>query len=175
MGIQFGYWAPLENSGLLATNLPSKTSCSFEANIRYATIAEKKGFDYVLLPTRFVASSDSGEQWESLTMAAALAGKTERINLIAAVASGLWSPAIVAKILTTIDHISNGRASINIVSGWLKSEYLALGQPWLEHDERYRRSEEFIQVLREVWTKEKASFKGNFYQLYEAEFKPHPI
>lgn len=108
-------------------------------------------------------------------MAAALAGKTEKINLIAAVASGLWPPAIVAKIVTTIDHISNGRAAINVVSGWLKSEYIALGQPWLEHDERYRRSEEFIQVLHELWTKEKALFKGDFYQINNAEFRPYPI
>lgn len=175
MSIQFGYWAPLEKNGLLATKIPSRTSSSFESNIRYASLGEKVGYDYVLLPTRFVSSSDSDDQWESLTMAAALAGKTEKMKLIAAVAAGLWPPPIVAKIVTTIDHISNGRAAINIVSGWLKSEYLALGQPWLEHDERYRRSEEFIRVLRTLWEEEKATFQGNFYQIYNAEFKPQPI
>ncbi len=57
MGIQFGYWAPLEKNGLLATKIPSRTSSSFEANIRYASIGEKVGYDYVLLPTRFISSS----------------------------------------------------------------------------------------------------------------------
>lgn len=175
MSIEFGYWAPLENNGLVATKLPNRTSCSFESIVRYAEIAERYGFAHMLLPTRFVASSDSVDQWESLTIAAALAVKTNKLNLIAAVASGLWPPAIVAKMLTTIDHLSGGRASINVVSGWLKDEYIALGQPWLDHDERYRKSEEFIRVLRELWTADKATFAGDFYRLREAEYKPRPI
>lgn len=175
MGIQFAYWAPLESNGLLATKEHNRTHYSFEANVKYAAIAEKAGFSHALLPTRFVASSDSDEQFESLTVAAALAGRTEKITLIAAVNSGLWPPAIVAKILTTIDHISHGRAGVNIVSGWLKGEYTALGEPWLEHDERYRRSEEFIRVLRELWTADKATFRGDFYRLNQAEFKPEPV
>jgi FMNH2-dependent dimethyl sulfone monooxygenase len=175
MAIEFGYWAPLENNGLVATTLPGRTSCSFEANARYAAIAEKSGFSHVLLPTRFVASSDSTEQWEALTIAAALAGRTSRLSLIAAVATGLWQPAVVAKILTTIDHLSGGRAAINVVSGWLKDEYVALGQPWLEHDERYRRSEEFIEVLRALWTEEQADYRGDFYRLRQAEYKPKPL
>lgn len=175
MRMEFGYWAPLENNGLLATKLPGRTSCSFEANVRYARAAEQWGFDHTLLPTRFIASSDSTEQWESLSFAAALAVHTRRIGLIAAVASGLWPPAIVAKTLTTIDHLSGGRAAINVVSGWLKEEYIALGQPWLEHDERYRRSEEFIEVLRELWTAERAEYSGDFYRLRQAEFQPKPL
>ncbi|OBR63124.1 dimethyl sulfone monooxygenase SfnG [Paenibacillus oryzae] len=175
MVMQFGYWAPLENNGLLATKLPGRTSSSFEDNVRYARIAEETGYSHILLPTRFIASSDSTEQWESLTIAAALAVKTEKIGLIAAVASGLWPPAIVAKMLTTIDHVSGGRAAINVVSGWLKDEYIALGQPWLDHEERYRRSEEFITVLRKLWNDEKAEFSGDFYRLRQAEYQPKPL
>ncbi|WP_336785255.1 dimethylsulfone monooxygenase SfnG [Paenibacillus sp. MMO-177] len=173
--IEFGYWAPLEDGGLLATKLPQQTSSSFEANIRYAEQAERTGFDHMLLPTRFVASSDSENQWESLTFAAALAVKTRKLGLIVAVASGLIPPAIVAKMLTTIDHLSGGRAAINVVSGWLKDEYIALGQPWLDHDERYRRSEEFIRVLRELWTEDQATYAGDFFRLREADFKPRPV
>ncbi|MHA7962694.1 dimethylsulfone monooxygenase SfnG [Paenibacillus sp. CAU 1782] len=175
MAMQFGYWAPLENNGLLATKLPGRTSSSFEDNVRYARIAEETGYSHTLLPTRFIASSDSTEQWEALTIAAALAAKTEKIGLIAAVASGLWPPAIVAKILTTIDHVSGGRAAINVVSGWLKDEYIALGEPWLDHEERYRRSEEFIAVLRKLWNEDKAEFSGDFYRLRQAEYQPKPL
>ncbi|RXZ79148.1 dimethyl sulfone monooxygenase SfnG [Paenibacillaceae bacterium] len=175
MSISFGYWAPLEKNGLVATRLPGRTGCSFEDNVRYAEIAERTGFDHLLLPTRFVASSDSGEQWEALTIASALAVRTRKIQLIAAVASGLWPPAVVAKILTTIDYLSGGRAAINVVSGWLKDEYIALGEHWLDHDERYRRSEEFIRVLRALWTEDKATFRGDFYRLNEAEMQPKPL
>ncbi|WP_127530927.1 dimethylsulfone monooxygenase SfnG [Paenibacillus kobensis] len=175
MSITFGYWAPLEHNGLVATKLPSRTSCSFDANVRYAAIAEQYGFEHVLLPTRFVASSDSEEQWESLTIAAALAVKTSKLELITAVASGLWPPAIVAKMLTTIDHLSGGRAAINVVSGWLKDEYIALGEHWLDHEERYRRSEEFIRVLRALWTEDSAQFAGDFYRLRGAAYSPKPV
>ncbi|WP_188892884.1 dimethylsulfone monooxygenase SfnG [Paenibacillus radicis (ex Gao et al. 2016)] len=173
--IEFGYWAPLEDGGQVATKLVQRTDSSFEANVRYADTAEKTGFSQMLLPTRFVASSDAENQWESLTFAAALAVKTKSLGLIAAVASGLWPPAIVAKMLTTIDHLSGGRAAINVVSGWLKEEYIALGQPWLDHDERYRRSEEFIEVLRELWTSDQATFAGDFYRLRDADYKPRPL
>ncbi|MFF2094320.1 dimethylsulfone monooxygenase SfnG [Paenibacillus sp. NPDC058174] len=173
--IEFGYWAPLEDGGQVATKLEQRTDSSFEANVRYAEVAEKTGFSQMLLPTRFVASSDAENQWESLTFAAALAVKTKSLGLIAAVASGLWPPAIVAKMLTTIDHLSGGRAAINVVSGWLKEEYIALGQPWLDHDERYRRSAEFIEVLRELWTSDRANFAGDFYRLREADYKPRPL
>jgi FMNH2-dependent dimethyl sulfone monooxygenase len=77
--------------------------------------------------------------------------------------------------LTTIDHLSGGRAAINVVSGWLKDEYIALGEHWLDHEERYRRSEEFIRVLRTLWTEDSAVFTGDFYRLRGASFSPKPV
>ena len=100
---------------------------------------------------------------------------TKRLNIITAVLPGLWHPGVMAKIISTIDHISNGRASVNIVSGWFKGEFHGYGEPWLDHDERYRRSEEFIEVLREMWTKEEANYRGDFYRLNDAPLKPKPI
>ena len=55
---------------------------------------------------------------------------------------------MLAKFIATADQISGGRAAVNVVSGWFKDEFTKLGEPWLEHGERYRRSEEFIRYLR---------------------------
>jgi FMNH2-dependent dimethyl sulfone monooxygenase len=175
MSLQFAYWAPNVSGGLVISNLPQKTDWSFEANKRYAQIAENAGFDYVLLQTRFFASYGAENQLEAATLASALASATKKINIITAVLPGLWHPGVVAKIISTIDHISNGRASINIVSGWFKGEFTGYGEPWLDHDERYRRSEEFIQVIRNLWTQEATTFKGDFYRTNEAPLKPKPI
>jgi FMNH2-dependent dimethyl sulfone monooxygenase len=175
MSLQFAFWAPNVSGGLVISNLPQKTNWTYEANKRYAQIAEEAGFDYVLLQTRFFASYGAENQLEAATLASALAGATKKINIITAVLPGLWHPGVVAKIISTIDHISNGRASINIVSGWFKGEFTGYGEPWLDHDERYRRSEEFIQVLRNLWTKESTTFKGDFYRTNEAPLKPKPI
>lgn len=175
MALQFAYWAPNVSGGLVISKLPQKTGWNFEDNARYAEIAENNGFEYVLLQTRFFASYGAELQLEAATLASALAARTKKLNIITAVLPGLWHPGVMAKIISTIDHISNGRSAINIVSGWFKGEFHGYGEPWLDHDERYRRSEEFINVLRELWTKEYANFKGDFYSLKDAQLKPKPV
>ena len=57
------------------------------------------------------------------------------------------------------------RISVNIVSGWFKQEFTSIGQWWLDHGERYRRSREFITCLKGIWTQEKFNFAGDFYQV----------
>lgn len=175
MDLKFAYWAPNVSGGLVISKYPQKTGWTFDDNVRYAQIAEQNGFDYVLLQTRFFASYGAEKQLEAATLAAALAAKTTSLNIITAVLPGLWHPGVMAKMLATIDHISKGRASVNIVSGWFKGEFHGFGEAWLDHDERYRRSEEFICVLKELWQKEYANFKGDFYSLNNAQLKPKPI
>jgi dimethylsulfone monooxygenase len=173
--IKFAYWVPNVSGGLVVSKLPQKTDWSFDANKRYAQIAEESGFEYALLQTRFFASYGAENQLESITLGAALASVTKKLKLISAVHPGLWHPGVYAKMLATLDHISNGRAAVNVVSGWFKQEFIGYGEPWLDHDERYRRSEEFIRVLRLLWEENEGTFKGDFYRINEAPFKPKPI
>lgn len=173
--LQFAYWVPNVSGGLVVTNLPQKTDWSFEANKRYIQAAEENGFDFALLQTRFFASYGADKQLEAITLASALASVTNKIKLISAVHPGLWHPGVYAKMIATLDQISNGRAALNVVSGWFKGEFIGYGEPWLEHDERYRRAEEFIRVLRSLWTEETTTFKGDFYRINEAPLKPKPI
>ena len=173
--LKFAYWVPNVSGGLVVTDHPQKTSWDFESNKKYAQIAEENGFEYALLQTRFIASYGAENQLEAAALASALAAVTKRIKLISAVHPGLWHPAVYAKILSTIDQISNGRAAVNVVSGWFKGEFTAFGEHWLEHDERYRRSEEFIDVLKSLWKEEKTTYRGDFYQIKEAPSKPKPV
>ena len=62
-----------------------------------------------------------------------------------------------------------------MVSGWFKGEFTALGEPWLEHDERYRRSEEFIRALRGIWTEDHFNLRGDFYRINDYNLKPKPV
>ncbi|KAA8782790.1 FMNH2-dependent dimethyl sulfone monooxygenase [Paenibacillus sp. 4624] len=175
MSMQFAYWVPNVSGGLVISSIPQKTGWSFEDNARYARIAEEAGFDYALLQTRFMASYGAENQLEAIALASALAVVTDRLKLIAAILPGLWHPGPVAKAITTIDHISQGRVAVNIVSGWFKGEFHGFGEPWLDHNERYRRSEEFIRVLKELWTQDKANHQGDFYRIHEAPHKPKPV
>ncbi|MBD2410308.1 dimethyl sulfone monooxygenase SfnG [Nostoc calcicola FACHB-389] len=175
MDIKFAYWVPNVSGGLVVSKIPQRTDWTFDYNAKLAQTAEQVGFDYALAQARFIASYGAEYQLEALSTVAALAPVTERLKLIAAVHPGLWHPGVVAKMGSTIDFISQGRFCLNVVSGWFKGEFTIYGEPWLEHDERYRRSEEFIRVLKGMWTEDDFHFRGDFYRINGGWVKPKPI
>src|SRR5882757_7476177 len=173
--IKFAYWVPNVSGGLVVSKIEQRTHWDYDYNKKLAVLAENSGFEYALSQVRYMASYGAENQHESTSFSLALLLATERLKVIAAVHPGLWQPGVLAKLLATADHLSGGRAAVNVVSGWFKDEFTKLGEPWLEHDERYRRSEEFIRVLREIWTSEQAEFAGDFYRLHDFDLKPKPL
>ncbi|HWC80125.1 MAG TPA: dimethyl sulfone monooxygenase SfnG [Pseudonocardiaceae bacterium] len=173
--LKFAYWVPNVSGGLVTSDIEQRTDWSYEYNRELAVLAENNGFEYALSQVRYMASYGAAYQQESTSFSLALLLATQRLKVIAAVHPGLWHPAVLAKLISTADHLSGGRAAVNVVSGWFKGEFTALGEPWLEHDERYRRSEEFIRVLRESWTQDNAEFAGDFYRLRGYDLKPKPV
>ena len=173
--LRFAYWVPNVSGGLVVSTIEQRTDWSFEYNRTLARIAERAGFDYALSQVRYTASYGAEYQHESTSLSLALAMATERLKLIAAVHPGLWQPVVLAKWLATADHITGGRIAVNVVSGWFADEFRQMGEPWLEHDERYRRSAEFMQALREVWTSDDAQLAGDFYRVRDFNLKPKPM
>jgi FMNH2-dependent dimethyl sulfone monooxygenase len=174
--IRFGYWMPIISGGYVISTLPQRTPWDIQANIQLAQTAEALGFDYSLAPARFMALEAGDGQHDALASTALIVGATQRLKVISAVHTGLWHPAMVAKMGTTIDIASNGRFAINILSGWLKEEYRHFNRPWLDHDERYRQSEEFIQVIKGLWTSDEPFyFNGDFFRINGPIFRPQPI
>ncbi|GKS76514.1 dimethyl sulfone monooxygenase SfnG [Acidovorax sp. SUPP950] len=174
-GIRFAYWVPNVSGGLVVSTIAQRTDWSLEYNQRLAQAAEKAGFDYALSQIRFTAGYGAEYQHESVSFSQALLHATTKLKVLAAILPGPWSPAVVAKQIATIDHISQGRIAINVVSGWFKGEFQAIGEPWLEHDERYRRSEEFIRALKGIWTQDNFTFKGDFYRFNNYTLSPKPV
>lgn len=173
--IKFAYWVPNVSGGLVISDIEQRTNWTPEYNRKLAQIAENSGFDYALSQIRFTAGYGADNQHESVSFSHDLLAHTERLKVIAAILPGPWTPAVVAKQIATINHLTNGRIAVNIVSGWFKGEFRAIGEPWLDHDERYRRSEEFIQALRGIWTEEKFTLRGDFYRFTDFSLKPKPI
>ncbi|XVQ82627.1 dimethylsulfone monooxygenase SfnG [Microbispora siamensis] len=173
--LRFAYWVPNVSGGLVTSTIEQRTDWSYDYNRKLAVLAENNGFEYALSQVRYMASYGAAFQQESTSFSLALLLATQRLKVIAAVHPGLWHPAVLAKLLSTADHLSGGRAAVNVVSGWFKGEFTALGEPWLEHDERYRRAEEFIGVLRASWTEDKAQFQGDFYRLHGYDLQPKPL
>lgn len=180
---KFAYWVPNVSGGLVVSSIEQRTSFDLDYNIELARTAERVGFEYALSQVRYLSSYGAAQQHESTSTSLALLLATEKLKVIAAVHPGLWEPAVLAKFLLTADNFSKGRAAVNVVSGWFKDEFTKLGLPWLDHDERYRRSGEFLQVLRKLLTEENVRFAGDFYRVndftlrpgpYEVPGRPHP-
>jgi dimethylsulfone monooxygenase len=173
--IKFAYWVPNVSGGLVISNIEQRTSWDIDYNIELARIAERSGFDYALSQIRFTAGYGAEFQHEPVSFSQALLSATEKLKVIAAILPGPWTPAVAAKQIATINHLSKGRVAVNIVSGWFRGEFAAIGEPWLDHDERYRRSEEFIRALRGIWTEDSFTFKGFFYHFDNYAMQPKPL
>ncbi|GAB3037791.1 dimethylsulfone monooxygenase SfnG [Mycobacterium bourgelatii] len=173
--LRFAYWVPNVSGGLVTSTIEQRTDWSYEYNVALARLAEEAGFEYALTQVRYTASYSAEYQHESTSFSLALLLATQRLKVIAAVHPGLWHPGVLAKWVATADHLSGGRIAVNVVSGWLKDEFIKLGEPWLEHDERYRRSAEFIQALRAIWTQDRANLAGDFYRIRDFSLQPKPL
>lgn len=173
--IKFAYWVPNVSGGLVISSVEQRTSWTPEYNRKLAQIAEASGFDYALSQIRFTAGYGADNQHESLSFTHDLLAHTETLKVIAAVLPGPWNPTLLSKQIATITHLVGPRVAVNIVSGWFRGEFTAIGEPWLDHDERYRRSEEFINAIRSIWSEGNFTFKGDFYRFNDYSQKPKPL
>ena len=173
--VKFAYWVPNVSGGLVTSDIEQRTDWGYAYNKKLAQTAENSGFEYALSQVRYMASYGAEYQHESTSFTLALLLATERLKVIAAVHPGLWHPGVLAKLGATADHLSEGRFAVNVVSGWFKGEFTALGEHWLDHDERYRRSEEFIRALRGIWTEDDFTLAGDFYRIRDFTLKPKPV
>jgi FMNH2-dependent dimethyl sulfone monooxygenase len=173
--IHFAYWVPNVSGGLVVSDIEQRTHWSYDYNVRLAQTAEKNGFSYALTQIRFTAGYGAENQHESVSFSQAILAQTKHLKVIAAILPGPWKPSLAAKQLSTIDYLSNGRIAVNVVSGWFKGEFDAIGEEWPEHDERYVRSEEFIRSLKGIWSSDNFNFAGKYYQFNQYTLKPKPV
>jgi FMNH2-dependent dimethyl sulfone monooxygenase len=159
----------------VVSNIEQRTEWNIEYNKKLAQTAEKNGFSYALSQIRFTAGYGAENQHESVSFSHAILAATEKLKVIAAILPGPWKPALAAKQLATIDYLTQGRIAINVVSGWFKGEFDAIGEEWPDHDQRYARSEEFIRTLKGIWTTDNFSFDGKYYQFKDYTLKPKPV
>ena len=120
--VKFAYWVPNVSGGLVISKIPQRTHWDMQANVRYAQKAEQVGFEYALSQIRFMAGYGAENQHEPVSLSLAMMLQTQRIKLIVALLPGPWNPAVAAKMVASIDQYTEGRACVNVVSGWFKLE-----------------------------------------------------
>ncbi|CDL82744.1 dimethyl sulfone monooxygenase SfnG [Xenorhabdus sp. 42] len=173
--IQFAYWVPNVSGGLVISSINQRTHWDHHYNRQLAQTAENVGFDYALTQIRFMAGYGAENQHESVTFSQDLLSVTKQLKVIAALLPGPWNPALAAKQIATISTLYGARIAVNIVSGWFRGEFKAIGESWLDHEERYLRSEEFIRCLQGVWTQPVFNFAGDFYRFRDYALNPKPL
>ncbi len=157
---------------------------TYEELVRIWKDAEALGFDSAWVFDHFIpimGANVDGPCLEGWTLLSALAAQTSKIRIGVLVTGNTYrNPALLAKMATTVDHISNGRLYFGIGAGWFELEHRAYGFPFYDARERARRLEEALQVIKKLWTEDHPSFKGKYYWLENAPFapknvqKPHP-
>jgi len=152
----------------------------FDAVAAQAAAADRSGFDTVLLMDHFyqlpMLGPPENHMLECYTLLGALAARTERARLSTLVTGNTYrNPALVAKIVTTLDVISGGRALCGIGAGWFEPEHQGYGFEFPPVGERLSRLEEALQIIRPMLRDARPSFDGRFYRAKEAINSPHPI
>ncbi len=140
--------------------------------------AERLGYDSVWTCDHFFKDLDSvnTNSLEAWTLLTALATKTEKMQLgVMVTCNSYRHPSMLAKIAATLDMISEGRLILGLGAGWKEVEYKAFGFRFPPLRERMDRLEEALQVIQALWTEERVSFEGEYYQLKNAVFAPKPI
>lgn len=132
--------------------------------------ADESGFDLCLYAERHL-----GADFEAWILAAAISSWTKNLRSMPAVHPGLWHPTLIAKMAACLDRLTTGRSAINLVTGWNEVEARMYGGDILLHeDDRYVRAEEFVSVLRGMWSETPFSFDGRFYQVKESQLLLKP-
>lgn len=141
--------------------------------------AEALGFDTLWVNDHLLASvgPPEGSELEAWTFLAAMATVTSKVKIGAMVSSNTFRhPAILAKMATTVDHLSNGRLVLGIGSGWFEREHQAYGVAFPSLKDRSKALGESLEIITKLWTAEPtASFKGEYYSLADAPFMPKPL
>lgn len=118
----------------------------------------------------------NGAGFECFTWAAGMGSATERAGLFVTSHVPTIHPVMAAKQATTIDHISRGRLALNIVTGWHTPEIEMFGVKQLAHDDRYAVAQEWVDIIRRLWTADEPfSFDGKYFRVTDAAIAPKPV
>ena len=181
--MRLGIWTPLphtiraepvmeEGVRQVKTRGDGGADKSFEFALDVVAKGEAHGFDITLIAERLL-----GPDLEAWMLTAALAARTRTIQIMPAVYPGMITPQLAAKMGATLDRISGGRFAINVVNGWYQKEFeLFSNGGWIASSEaRYNRMNEFVQVLKGLWTEDHFTFHGEFFKVDDATLPIKPV
>ncbi len=175
---KLGIFSANADGGLTLTRVPERWSARWDEVVAVAQMADRAGIEFFLPIARWkgFGGEMNSREWsfETLTFAAGLAGITRDIALFATVHVPMVHPVFAAKALATVDHVSGGRAGLNIVCGWNPEEFALFGLTM--PDDRYAQGLEWAQVMERLYAGGPPfDHDGKFYHLKSASSLPLPV
>jgi alkanesulfonate monooxygenase SsuD/methylene tetrahydromethanopterin reductase-like flavin-dependent oxidoreductase (luciferase family) len=166
-------------SGSMATTAPERWTATWQDNRAAAQMADAAGIEFLLPIGRWLGyggqTDRQGTSFETLSWASAVLAATKDIVTFATVHVPLVNPVFAAKSCVTADHVGRGRFGLNVVSGWNVDEFGMFGSPLLEHDERYNYTEEWVTIVKGIWSEPKPfDYSGKHFNLKSISGKPKP-
>lgn len=149
------------------THLPQGPAIDTDYVRAFARAHETAGFNRILVPH----SSTSPDATITIAYAASV---TSRIHFMLAHRPGFVAPTLAARQIATLDHFSGGRLAVHFISGGSDEDQRRDGD-FLSHDERYARTDEYLHILRRMWTEDEPfDYEGRFYRFEKAVPKSSP-
>lgn len=178
--MKYGIFLPNGSNGYIISKASPTYVPTFRHNLDITLEAERQDFNFVLSMMKYRGFGGEVGFWdeclESFTLMAGLAAATTKIGLFPSVTLLAHHPAVIARMVATIDDVSGGRCGLNIVTGWNKPEYVQMGL-WRGdeyYDQRYEYAREYLTVLKSLWRDGRATFKGRFLQVEDCAAYPQP-
>jgi alkanesulfonate monooxygenase len=176
MRIEFNWHVPCGGDGRwMCTSQPERPP-----HVNYLTqiarAAEQTGFDGVLVPCAFSNGNYSlaAPYIDAYTLGVACLAATTRLRVLVAHRPGFVNPGVFAQMCATADDLGAGRLALNIVTAGAPGDMEQYGDR-LDHDTRYRRAAEFVEVIQRLWTQPSTTYRGDFYEMDDARLIPKPV
>jgi pyrimidine oxygenase len=176
-----GIFLPVANGGWIVSRNTPLLDGGWAQNRDAAIAAEAAGFDFAMAMGKWRGFGGDTSHWgaslEAVTLMAAIAPLTSRIGLWATMHAILFNPVVAAKMIATLDHVSGGRAGLNIVAGAFRGEFAQMGA-WddsLTHDTRYDLAQEWTQVVKRLWREARVDFEGRHFNIRDCVCDPKPL
>lgn len=169
LGIHFPNFTLSGDASSLAKHLGDTAEASEEGGVTQFTLMDH----YFQMEQRAPATDPMLEGYTSLGYVAARTSKM-RLGLLVTGVTYRY-PGLLAKIVTTLDILSEGRAMLGLGAAWYEREHLALGVPYPPLKERFERLEEALQIVEQMWSDDDGPFEGRHYQLAETINRPAPL
>jgi FMNH2-dependent dimethyl sulfone monooxygenase len=168
------------DSGCVMSELDGRLDLTWANTVALAKLSEEMEFEALVPVARWMGwggkTNPQGPGFEAYTWAAGISASVPKVGVVSTSHITINHPIIAAKQSAAIDHISDGRFILNIVTGWVQPEIEMFGQPMLGHEERYACAEEWLGIVKRLWTEDESfDHEGRYFKIAKGYLAPKPI